>query len=49
MLLLSNDDVQQVLKMSDCLTVLRGFFEKDASGGVVSMVAGSTISINYKL
>lgn len=36
MLLLSNDDVQQVLKMSDCLAVLRRFFDQDASGGVLT-------------
>lgn len=36
MLLLSNDDVQQVLQMSDCLAVLRRFFEEDASRGVLT-------------
>ncbi len=36
MLLLSNDDVQQVLKMSDCLGVLRRFFGEDASGRVLT-------------
>ena len=36
MLVLSNDDVQQVLQMSDCLAVLRRFFEEDASGRVLT-------------
>ncbi len=36
MLLLSNDDVQQLLQMSDCLAVLRRFFEEDASGHVLT-------------
>lgn len=36
MLLLSNDDVQQVLKMSDCLAILRRFFEEDTIGGVLT-------------
>jgi alanine dehydrogenase len=35
-LLLSNDDVQVVLQMSDCLAVLRRFFEEDASGRVLT-------------
>jgi alanine dehydrogenase len=35
-LLLSNDDVQLVLQMSDCLAVLRRFFEEDASGRVLT-------------
>lgn len=36
MLLLSNDNVQQVLQMSDCLAVLRRFFEEDASKRVLT-------------
>ena len=32
MLLLSNDDVQQILQISDCLAVLRRFFDENASG-----------------
>ena len=36
MLLLSNDDVQQVLKMNDCLAVLRRFFGEDAGGRVLT-------------
>lgn len=36
MLLLSNEDVQLVLQMSDCLAVLRRFFEEDASGRVLT-------------
>ena len=36
MLVLSNDDVQQVLQMSDGLAVLRRFFEEDASGRVLT-------------
>jgi alanine dehydrogenase len=35
-LLLSNDDVQLVLQVSDCLAVLRRFFEEDASGRVLT-------------
>ena len=36
MLLLSNDDVQRLLQMSDCLIVLRRFFEEEASGRVLT-------------
>jgi ornithine cyclodeaminase/alanine dehydrogenase-like protein (mu-crystallin family) len=36
MLLLSNDDVQQVLQIGDCLAVLRRFFEENASGRVLT-------------
>jgi hypothetical protein len=35
-LVLSNDDVQQVLQMSDGLAILRRFFEEDASGRVLT-------------
>ena len=36
MLLLTNDDVKQVLTMADCLAVLRRFFAEEASGRVLT-------------
>jgi alanine dehydrogenase len=36
MLLLTNEEVQQVLTMSDCLAVLRRFFGEDANGRVLT-------------
>ena len=36
MLLLTNEDVEQVLTMADCIEVLRRFFAQDASGGVLT-------------
>ena len=34
MLLLTNDDVEQVLTMADCVDVLRRFFEEEGKGQV---------------
>lgn len=36
MLLLTNDDVEQVLKMTDCVDVLRRFFEEEGKGQVLT-------------
>ncbi len=36
MLLLTNDDVEQVLTMADCIEILRRFFAEDATGGVLA-------------
>ncbi len=36
MLLLTNEEVEQVLTMADCIEVLRRFFAQDASGGVLT-------------
>lgn len=36
MLLLSNDDVEQVLPMADCIAILRRFFEEQAAGRVLT-------------
>ena len=36
MLLLTNDDVEQVLMMADCVDVLRRFFEEEGKGQVLT-------------
>lgn len=36
MLLLTNNDVEQVLTMADCVDVLRRFFEEEGKGGVLT-------------
>ena len=36
MLLLTNDDVEQILTMSDCMAVLRDFFAEEANGRVLT-------------
>ena len=36
MLLLTNQDVEQVLTMADCVDVLRRFFEEEGNGQVLT-------------